>query len=510
MPEVTSPVLEANNISKAYPGVQALQNVSLRIMPGELLAVVGENGAGKSTLMKIIAGVERPDAGTIHWNGAPLSLSGVIAAEKLGIVLIHQELNLAYNLDLASSLFLGRENTWGGPLRLLRRDIYPQAEVLLKRVGLSLSPRTLVGNLSVGQQQLVEIARALALQSRLLIMDEPTSSLTETETRTLYEVIATLKSQGVSILYISHRLKEVQYLADRAVVLRDGRNSGELKRQEINPDSLVKLMVGRDLKKHHRRAAATSSLTPVLVAKNIRWSSQQPQEGISLTVHAGEIVGLAGLVGAGRTELAEVLFGIRPRLDGEVTLAGKRYQPRSPRHAIKEGLFLVPEDRRHQGLLLADSIRDNISLATLNLRQILGIIKRGAEKQLAKQKVEQLQIRTPSITQTVGLLSGGNQQKAVLAKGLVTTPRVFILDEPTRGVDVGAKAEIYSIMQQLADQGVAILMISSDLEEVLGVSDRVIVLHESQWAGELNGSELDEEAVMHLATGRTHPGRKAS
>jgi len=233
--------------------------------------------------------------------------------------------------------------------------------------------------------------------------------------------------------------------------------------------------------------------------------ARTPSSQIGLT-----IVGLAGLIGAGRTELAEVLFGIRPKLDGEVNLGGKRFQPRSPRHAIKDGLFLVPEDRRHQGLLLADSIRDNISLATLNLRQFLGIIKRGEEKQLARQKVEQLQIRTPSIAQTVGLLSGGNQQKAVLAKGLVKTPKVLILDEPTRGVDVGAKAEIYSIMQHLADQGVAILMISSDLEEVLGVSDRVIVLHESQWAGELSGSELGEEAVMHLATGRTHPGRMAS
>lgn len=510
MPEAASPLLEASDISKAYPGVQALQNVSLRIMPGELLAVVGENGAGKSTLMKIIAGVERPDSSTILWSGSPLSLSGVQAAEKLGIVLIHQELNLAYNLDLASSLFLGREQTWAGLLRLLRRDIYPQAAVLLKRVGLTLSPYTLVGDLSVGQQQLVEIARALALESRLLIMDEPTSSLTESETRTLYEVIATLKSQGVSILYISHRLKEVEYLADRAVVLRDGRNSGELKRDEINPDALIKLMVGREVKKHQRSSALITTKTPMLEAKNIRWHARQPRPGISLTLHAGEIVGLAGLVGAGRTELAEVLFGIRPRLHGDVTLAGKHYRPTSPQHAIEEGLFLVPEDRRHQGLLLADSVRDNISLATLTLRQFLGIIKRREEKTLAKAKVEQLRIRTPSISQTVGLLSGGNQQKTVLAKGLVKTPRVLILDEPTRGVDVGAKAEIYSIMQELANQGVAILMISSDLEEVLGVSDRVIVLHEHQWAGELNGNDLNEEAVMQLATGHSHAVRMVS
>lgn len=504
-----SPLLEATGICKAYPGVQALQDVSLRIMPGELLAVVGENGAGKSTLMKIIAGVERPDSGAMKWQDTPLTLSGVQTAEKLGIVLIHQELNLAYNLDLASSIFLGREVTWGGPLRLLRRDIYPAAKVLLERVGLKLSPHTKVGDLSVGQQQLVEIARALGLQSRLLIMDEPTSSLTESETRTLYQVIATLKTQGVSILYISHRLNEVKYLADRAVVLRDGKNSGELPKEEITPDNLIKLMVGRDLKAipHHKPASARSAQ---LVAMNVRWADKQATEGISLSLCPGEIVGLAGLVGAGRTEFAEVLFGIRPMRSGTVTFEGKPYHVRSPRAALKAGVFLVPEDRRLQGLLLNDSVRDNISLATLSLRQVAGLILRRKERQLSRDKVQQLNIRTPSISKRVGLLSGGNQQKVVLAKGLVRPPKVLILDEPTRGVDVGAKAEIYTIMQQLAEQGVAILMISSDLEEVLAVSDRVLVLHEGQLAGELQREELSEEAVMQLATGRHQGVKKAS
>ncbi len=496
------PLLDASNISKAYPGVKALQNVSLSIPAGKVIAVVGENGAGKSTLMKIIAGVERPDTGTLSWNGEAIHLHGVQDAEKLGIVLIHQELNLAHNLDIAANIFLGREKTWGGPLRLLRRDIYPQAEALLKLVGLNQSPYTRVGNLSVGQQQLVEIARALSLKSKLLIMDEPTSSLTETETNTLFSVVENLKEQGVSVLYISHRLKEIQQLADHAVVLRDGRNSGELTRSEITPDALIKLMVGRDIKKQSKDGSQLAKNEPILEVSGLRWSKSQSAQGVSCNVNAGEILGVAGLVGAGRTELAETLFGIRPRLDGSVKLAGKVCHPSTPREAMQAGIFLVPEDRRHQGLVLTDSVRNNISLATLHLRQTLGLIYRQQESDISQQKVSQLRIRTPSILQAVGLLSGGNQQKVVLAKGLVKQPVLLILDEPTRGVDVGAREEIYSIMRELTSQGVGIMMISSDLEEVLGVSHRVLVLHESSVAGELNRDELSEEAVMHLATGQ--------
>jgi ribose transport system ATP-binding protein len=500
----SSTLLKAEGVSKSYPGVKALQDVALSVERGEVLAVVGENGAGKSTLMKILAGVEKPDAGTVQWEGKAVSLGRVQEAERLGIVLIHQELNLADNLDVASSIFLGREPTWG-PLRIIRRSIYPQAQRLMERVGLRVHPATRVSELSIGQQQLVEVARALSLESRLLIMDEPTSSLTETETRTLYGVIQSLKNQGVSILYISHRLKEVEFLADRVVVLRDGRNSGELQKEEIRPERMVQLMVGRDLKQLHQRkheASALEARTPVLEVRGMRWSAKQPDEGVSFDLAPGEILGLAGLVGAGRTELAEVLFGVRPRLGGTARLLGKAYEPRNPRQAMRRGVFLVPEDRRQEGLILINPVRDNVSLASLELMQRFGLVKPAAERSIARGKVEQLRIRTPSIEQEVGLLSGGNQQKVVIAKGLVRNPKLLILDEPTRGVDVGAKAEIYAIMDELAAQGVGILMISSDLEEVLGMSDRVLVLHEGRLAGELARAELSEERVMHLATGR--------
>jgi ribose transport system ATP-binding protein len=503
---MSAPILEARQISKAYPGIQALHEVSLVLNAGETLAVIGENGAGKSTLMRILAGVEAPDSGSLIWHGEPFKLSGVQAAEKNGIVLIHQELNLAENLDIASSIFLGREPTWGGPLRLVNREIYGRADKLLQRIGLTLPSNTPVEALSVGQQQLVEIARALALESRVLIMDEPTSSLTESETQKLYEVIANLKSHGVGILYITHRLKEVERLADRVTVLRDGKNAGELSREAITPERLVRLMVGRDLKQlHHRQhridAQLPSHARPVLQLRQVRWSDQQPAEGISFAVYPEEILGLAGLVGAGRTELAEVIFGVRPLLAGSLELDGKPYFPSNARAAIRSGLFLVPEDRRQQGLVLGESICRNISLASLDLFQLGRFVARRRELEVAEQKAEQLHIRSRSLHQAVELLSGGNQQKVVLAKGLVRETKLLILDEPTRGVDVGAKAELYALMDRLAKQRVGILMISSDMEEVLGMSDRVVVLHEGQLAGELQGSQLTEEAVMHLATG---------
>ena len=498
---VTEPLLQAENISKSFPGVQALRQVNLSLQRGEVLAVVGENGAGKSTLMKILAGVQAPDAGTIRWEGQPVTLRHVHDAERRGIVLIHQELNLAGNLDIAANIFLGRERTWGGPLRLLSGGMYAEAEAIMRRLGLEGSPRRLVESLPMGQQQLVEIARALSLRSRVLIMDEPTSSLTQRETERLFAVIRDLRQADVSILYISHRLPEVQAIADRVVVLRDGQNAGELPRSDIQPEAMVRLMVGRDLKQFHQRTHRPAPhAQPLLAVNNVRWSEQQ-RAGVTLQVHAGEIVGLAGLMGAGRTELAETLFGIRPRLTGEVLLDGKALAVRSPRQAIAAGLFLIPEDRRHEGLLLTESVRFNISLSSLERLQVLRLVVPRRERQLATSLCEQLRVRTPSIQQTVGLLSGGNQQKVVLAKGLARTPKLLLLDEPTRGVDVGAKAEIYALMDDLARQGMGILMISSDLEEVLGISDRVAVMHQGHITGTLSREELTQEAVMRLATG---------
>ncbi len=471
----------------------------MRLGRGEVLAVVGENGAGKSTLMKILGGVYTPDAGTILLDGKPVTNPDVDRAQQLGIALIHQELNLAENLDIASNIFLGREPTWGGPLRIVRRRIATDAEPILRRLGLDLSPRTRVAELSIGQQQLVEIARALSLKSRVIIMDEPTSSLTQRETERLYQVIRDLKRDGISILYISHRLKEVEVIADRVTVLRDGRNAGELEKGQITHEAMVRLMVGRELKQFFQRDRHDPSAKPMLEVRGLRWTAGQVP--IDLHLRAGEIVGMAGLIGAGRTELAESIFGVRRRLTGEIFLDGIRLAIRGPKNAIAAGIYLVPEDRRSQGLILEQSIRSNISLPSLQRLQRLQLVAAGRERALAEEQRQKLNIRTPSVRQTAALLSGGNQQKVVLGKWLGRRPRVLILDEPTRGVDVGAKSEIYALMDQLAATGVAVLMISGDLEEVLGMSDRVLVMHEGRLAGELPRANLTEEAVMKLATG---------
>jgi ribose transport system ATP-binding protein len=496
------PLLCATGISKAFPGVQALQSVNLHIQPGEVLAVVGENGAGKSTLMKILAGVYAADAGTLEFEGRPVAIRSVKEAEHLGIVLIHQELNLAGHLDIAGNIFLGREPTWGGILGLIdRRRIHDDAARITRRVGLTSAPRTLVHDLSIGQQQLVEIARALSLKSRLLILDEPTSSLTENETDRLFAILNELKRDGLSILYISHRLKEVEVIADRVVVLRDGKNAGELQRGQIHHQAIVQLMVGRELKQffQRHRGGTEAAQPPVVQAQGVRWSAEQA--GIDFAIRSGEIVGMAGLMGAGRTELAETLFGVRNMISGTIAIDGKPITVRKPADAIRAGIFLIPEDRRVDGLILTDSVKHNVSLARLPSLSRFGFLQGAREEQLAQAMCERFQVRTPSTAQVAGNLSGGNQQKVVLAKWLSRTPRLLILDEPTRGIDVGAKSEIYALMDELAQQGAAILMISSDLEEILGMSDRVLVMHEGRLAGSLERAELSEETIMHLATG---------
>jgi ribose transport system ATP-binding protein len=519
-------MLQARGICKAFPGVQALAGVSLTVHAGEVLAVLGENGAGKSTLMKILAGIYTPDAGELVLDNQPVRFSNVAEAMARGILLIHQELNLADNLSVAANLFLGHEAIRGGLLGWLnRRAMNVHAQQLLERVGLDVAANRLVGDLPLGQRQMVEIARALSRKARILIMDEPTSSLTQRETERLFEVIAELKRSGVAVVYISHRLMEVQAVADRVVVLRDGRNSGELAREEITPRRMVELMVGRDLKQFFRRGHAaggaggipTQDVTGIVaetgaatirpeghpIRLDVRELCYQggPETPISFAVRGGEIVGMAGLVGAGRTELAEALFGLRPLLRGEVRLDGQPVSIRSPRNVIAAGLLLVPEDRRQYGLVLEESVQHNLGLPNLDQNSRLGLVSPRRESEMARRLCERLRVRTPRLSQPVGLLSGGNQQKVVLGKWLARQPRVLILDEPTRGVDVGAKSEIYALMDELAAAGIAIIMISSDLEEVLGMSDRVLVLHEGRLAGELPRAALSEQAIMHLATG---------
>lgn len=498
----SDPLLQVVEVSKHFPGVQALDRVSLALRAGEVLAVVGENGAGKSTLMKVLAGIYQPDHGELVLAGQPVRFSNVGQALHAGISLIHQELNLAENLSVAANLFLGREKLWAGPFGFLsRRRMDEEASALLGRLGLECAPQTRVGDLAVGQRQMVEIAHALALKARILIMDEPTSSLTQRETERLYEVIERLRRDGVAVVYISHRLAEVQRLADRAVVLRDGKNAGELARAEINHANLVRLMVGRELQqlfqKQHTGPAAGA---PRLEVRELRYEGG-PATPVSLEVRGGEVVGLAGLVGAGRTELAEALFGVRRVTAGTVLLDGQPVTIRSPAQSIRAGLLLVPEDRRYHGLVLDDSVQHNIGLPNLDRLSVLGLVAERREAALAGEMCQRLRVRTPGVRQTVGLLSGGNQQKVVLGKWLARAPRVLIFDEPTRGIDVGAKSEIYALMDQLAGQGVAVLMISSDLEEVLGMSDRVLVMHEGRLAGQLTRDRLSEQAIMHLATG---------
>jgi ribose transport system ATP-binding protein len=501
---MSSPLLEARAVRKRFPGVLALDGVSLRLAAGEVLAVVGENGAGKSTLMKILGGLYAPDDGEVLLDGRPVRFSRVTDAMAAGISLIHQELNLAENLSVAANVFLGRERLTGR-VWLRDREMAAEAAGLLRRVGLSDSlVYTQVARLAPGQKQLVEVARALSLKARVIIMDEPTSSLTQSETDRLYEVIDDLRSGGVSIIYISHRLAEVKRCSDRVTVLRDGKNAGELAKSEINHDAIVRLMVGRDLKGFYPRSERrVRDGTPALDVRGVKYAGG-PDAPVSFRLRGGEIVGMAGLVGAGRTELAEALFGLRLLTAGGVHINGKPVTIRHPSDAVRAGLLMAPEDRRLNGLVLEKSVGFNLSLPNLDLLSELGLVSFRRERSTSRELCDRLRVKTPSIYQIVGLLSGGNQQKVVLGKWLARTPRVLILDEPTRGVDVGARSEIYGLMDRLAADGIAVLMISSDLEEILGMSDRVLVLHEGRLAGELTRERLTEEAVMRLATGSEH------
>ncbi|MDI3261077.1 MAG: sugar ABC transporter ATP-binding protein [Sinobacteraceae bacterium] len=490
---MTTPLVEMQGITKAFGPVRVLEGVDFTLLPGEVHALMGENGAGKSTLIKILAGIHRPDAGSIRVDGQAVEIGSVADAERAGIAVIHQELNLIPELSVAENLFLGHEPARLGLLH--RRAMRERARDWLTRVGLEALPvDTPVRRLSVGQQQLVEIARALGQHARVLVMDEPTTALTEHETTTLFALIRELRAQGAGIIYVSHRMEELFALCDRISVLRDGRLVGCRPVAGLSLDEVVRMMVGRPLKarfpQRERRPGAVRLKVEALGNRYVR--------DVGFEVRAGEVLGIAGLMGAGRTEILRLLFGLARAESGRIELDGRSLLPRSPVEAIGAGLALVPEDRKTQGLVLDLSVRENITLARVPARA--GVIERRRERHLVSELIARLKIRTRDMEQAVRMLSGGNQQKVVLARWLALRPRVLLLDEPTRGVDVGGKAEIYELINALAGQGTAIVMVSSELPEVLAMSDRILVMHEGRATAWFDAADANQERIMLAAT----------
>lgn len=494
---MTGARLVARGIAKRFPGVVALDGVGLEVGAGEVVAVLGENGAGKSTLMKILAGVQPADEGSLFLDGREIRFASVRDAERQGVVLIHQELNQCDNLSVGASMYLGREPRRG--FLVDEAAIEEGARRALSRLGVAIDPDQRIESLSLAQRQLVEIARAIAIEARVVIMDEPTSSLGKDDAERLFRVVDELRRDGVSVLYISHRLGEITRLADRVVVLRDGRCAGELSGAAIERNAMIRMMVGRDLGQFfHRSAHAPGDV--VLDVRGLR-TREFPGASVDLELRAGEVVGLAGLVGAGRTAILHAIAGVDAGLGGEIRVGDRPAGlPKHPGDAIAVGVALVPEDRKAHGALLELDVRQNISIGRLGRDARRGFVDRERELSLAAEKIAELGIRTPDDRQQVRYLSGGNQQKVVLARWLATEPVVLLLDEPTRGIDVGAKEEIYSLLDGLARRGVAILFASSELDEVLGLSDRVLVVRDGQVQGELSGAACTEEAVMQLAT----------
>ncbi len=494
----TGILLQMQGISKAFPGVQALDNVDFRAARGEIHALVGENGAGKSTLMKILTGALLPDAGQITWRGEPVEIHSPSDSQNLGISMIHQELSLIPYLTVGKNVYLGREPKRRLPGFVDWKMLYVQTQDLLDQLNLDVDAQADVLDLSIAQQQMVEVAKAFSLDADLIAMDEPTSSLTDKETEILFELMGQLKAQGVAIIFITHRLEEVFAVSDRITVLRDGRHIATSPTSELDQNKVVQLMVGRELDDMYPYSE-TERRGVVLQANDL--SDGRELHGISFDLFGGEILGVAGLIGAGRTALAETLFGLRPAATGKVALSGEQIKLRSAKQAIAHGLGFVPEDRKQQGLFLNMAVRDNVTMSATSLVSNFGFLNSVKANNLAREHVEKLDIRTPSLRQRVRNLSGGNQQKVIIARWLTLSPRVLILDEPTRGVDVGAKAEIHLLMRQLAQEGVGVLMISSELPEVLGVSDRIIVMHEGRITGRFQRDEATQDLIMHAATG---------
>ena len=490
------PILQATSIAKSFAGVQALKGVSFVLRPGEVHALVGENGAGKSTLIKVITGAERPDSGELTVGGRRIAHMDPATSRALGIAVIYQQPSLFPHLTVAENIALGLES--GGSWRRIDwRARNSRAADLLARVGSAIHPERLVETLSMPEQQIVEIAKAIGADAKVVLMDEPTASLSEREVESLFAVIGRLRSAGVGVIYISHRLEEIFAIADRITILRDGQSVGTRVPGDVDRAELIRLMVGREISAVFPKRAVTIG-EPALEVRRLS-SAAAGIRDVTLTVRRGEILGLAGLVGSGRTQLAETIFGITPADSGEVVLDGRSLHIGSPAEAIRAGIAYLPEDRRQHGVVLDMSIAANTSLASLRSVSRRGLVDKAAERARAQDYVTRLRIKTPSVFAEVGTLSGGNQQKVALARWLSTRPAVIVLDEPTQGVDVGSKAEIHGLMQMLVEEGLAILMISSELPEILGMSDRIAVMHGGTIRGVLDRAEATQSRILSLA-----------
>jgi ribose transport system ATP-binding protein len=496
---MSGPVLEMRAITKHFPGVLALDNAQLELMPGEVHCLLGENGAGKSTMMKILAGAQPMDSGEILIQGEAVDIPSPHHAQELGISMIYQEFNLSPFLSVAENIFLGREPRIGSTPFIDWGRMYREANDLLARIRVAMNVRQPVNELSVAQQQMVEIAKALSVNAKIIVMDEPSATLTDHELAALFELIRELRRREIGLIYISHRLEEVFEIGNRVTVMRDGQYVATNYVHEVDREGIIRMMVGRELKDEYPKEVFEAGAERLGVEG---LSREGVFEDVSFSLRTGEITGLTGLVGAGRTEVARAIFGADRKTAGTVLLDGEEVRIRSPQDAIRNGIGLLTEDRKTQGLVLGMTVRENTTLP--NLRELLRgpFVDRRRERAVAEKYRKDLQIKTPSVEQITQNLSGGNQQKVVLAKWLFTQSKVLIFDEPTRGIDVGAKAEIFKLMNELIRAGVAVLMISSELPEVLGMCDRILVMHEGRLSGELSRAEATQEKVMHLATGQ--------
>ncbi|MEB7586766.1 ribose ABC transporter ATP-binding protein RbsA [Serratia rubidaea] len=498
------PLLQLTGIDKAFPGVKALSGAALSVYPGRVMALVGENGAGKSTMMKVLTGIYSKDAGSVRFLGKEVAFHGPKASQDAGIGIIHQELNLIPQLTIAENIFLGREfvNRFG---RIDWKRMYAEADKLLKRLNLRYSSHRLVGELSIGDQQMVEIAKVLSFESQVIIMDEPTDALTDTETASLFKVINELKAAGCGIVYISHRMKEIFEVCDDVTIFRDGQFIAERPVRELQEERLIEMMVGRKLEDQYPRLNLPRGNKRLEVS---RLSGPGVQD-VSFTLYRGEILGIAGLMGAGRTELMKILYGAASRKGGSVRLDGREVLCRSPQAGLANGIVYISEDRKRDGLVLGMSVKENMSLTALRyFSRLGGSLKQAEERQAVGDFIRLFNIKTPSMEQPIGLLSGGNQQKVAIARGLMTRPKVLILDEPTRGVDVGAKKEIYQLINQFKQEGLSIILVSSEMPEVLGMSDRVLVMHEGHISGEFPIEQATQEALMAAAVGKQYGAKQ--